>query len=467
MITDLSTLLRDNATDDPRRDAYVSLLNELQETVLRSPTRHWWTRVCAILLEWQARPDRIPSEIREYAAEQASLVLDVLRAHARETRALPAKDDPGRARRAQDAIHLIAHAIHEEPTGTPVFTLRRIPFSQIASAEPERLSYHTDGDSPHLLVRADAESIWLRVTLSRLPEVMYKGGIARVVLKIAAGSPRILLQAELPPNDIDIIARGHRPTATSEAIRLGADAGGIEWMESFDDIGPMMSGRDLDINQCFLSGDALLCTEEALAAARTGKIHHEAEDRGLYGTEVVYYEGEHLVKNRGVYRLAKFLVEGKARSFDFTPLNEQIDLGIYWLVLIRKIGRKRDAWRLMNRLYELGRRIGQVREDERTVYDVLDRVHGEYPFFDFDDGALDEIGVAYWLSSKLARLADRVFRHRYAIPIGLELARRPGDMDPYPVTLDGYVDDAAADRRTAEEWPAFLERCRQRSAAKP
>lgn len=462
MKTDLSTLLLDNETADPRRDAYIALLQALQENVMGAPPSRWWHRACRALLGWKTRPDLIDPAIRDYALAQSELVLGVLRAHARETRAFPPKDDAGRARRAQDVVHAIAHAIHEEPKSTVPLVLHRVRYEDIAALAPS-LFRHDPGFAV-VEVRADTESPWTRVHLPRVAEVMYKGGIARVLLKVAAGAAASSLRAELPPNDIDIIACGNRPAATSEALRLGADAGGIEWMDAFDDLQTLMAGRDLDINQCFLTGDALLCTEEALAAARTGKIHHKAEDRGLYGTEVLYYEGEHLVKNRGVYRLAKFLIEGKAHSFDFTRLNEQIDLGIYWLVLVRKLARKHDAGRLLNRLYELGRRIGQVRPGEDTVYDALDRVHAEYPFFNFDDGALDEPGVAYWLSSKLARLADRVFRQRHAIPIGLELSRSEGDMRPYAVTLDGYVEDTTRDQRTAETWPAFLERCRQRTA---
>lgn len=463
MKTDLSTLLRDNETADARRDAYIALLQTLQEDVLGSPPSRWWHRACRAMIGWQIRPERIDPDIRDYAVAQSARVLDVLRAHARETRAFPPKDDAGRARRAQDVIHLIAHAIHEEPKATESLTLHRVRYEDIAALAPSLFRH--DPDCGVIEVRADTESHWTRVNLPRISQVMYKGGVARVVVKIAAGAGASLLRAELPPNDIDIIACGNRPAATSEAMRLGADAGGIEWMDSFDDLHTLMAGRDLDINQCFLTADALLCTEEALAAGRSGKIHHKAEDRGLYGTEVLYYEGEHLVKNRGVYRLAKFLVEGKARSFDFTRLNEQIDLGIYWLVLVRKLGRKHGAGRLLNRLYELGRRIGQVRAGEETIYDVLDRVHAEYPFFNLDDGALDEPGVAYWLSSKLARLADRVFRQHHAIPIGLELSRSPDDMDAYTVTLDGYVEDAARDQQTTEAWPAFLERCRRRTSS--
>lgn len=466
MNQELSRLLHDDDAQDPRRDAYIALIAEFQTAIHTSRPRHWWRRACIVLLDWQRRPDRIAPEIREYAASQATLALEALRQHARETRRLPAKDDDGRARRAQDVIHLIAHAIHLPPRNPNPFTLRRISFSEIADTAPHRMRYEPDGETPHVLVRADRRSRrWVRIDLSRLTEVMHKGGAARVILKIAAGSPANLLRAELPPNDIDIIACGHRATATSEAMRLGSDAGGIEWVDSFDDLAKLMAGRDLDINQCFLSTDALLCTEEALAAARTGKISHKAEDRGLYGTDVLYYEGEHLVKNRGVYRLVKFLAERKARSFEFNRLNEQLDFGIYWLVLVRKISRKKDAGRLLNRLYELARRISQLRPGEQTVYDALDRVHAEFPFFNFDDAALDEVGVAHWLSGKLARLADRMFRQSHAIPIGLQLDRCDGDMTPYLVTLDGYVDDLARDRQTAEAWSAFLERCRARTAA--
>lgn len=465
MQTDLSTLLRDNDTHDPRRDAYIEILQRLQDGILAAPPHRWWFRTCRSLYGLIRNPESVDPAIRAYVLAQAEAVLRVLDEHARETRAFPPKDAAGRARRAQDVIHHIAHAIHEEPKSEERLVIWRIPFEEIAGVAPDRfrLVGSPPGDVPHILMRAGPDAAWTRVDLPRIPSVMYKGGVARVVLKIAGGSPVALLRAELPINDVDIIACGQRPAATAEAFRLGADAGGIEWTASFEDVQTLMAGRDLDVNQCLLNSDGLLCTEEAIAAARTGKIHHKAGDRGLYGTEVLYYEGEPLVKNRGVYRLAKFLVEGKARAFDFSVLNEQVDLGIYWLVLTRKLIRRRDAGRLLNRLYALCDRIGQVRAGEKSVYDALDRVHAEYPFFNFDDGSLDEVGVAYWLSSKLARLADRVFRQAHAIPMGLRFPRREGDTDPYEVTLDGYEEDALLDRRTADGWDDFLTRCRDRT----
>lgn len=458
-------LLREDAASDPRRDAYIAILERFRAALDSAPPQHWWGRICRMLVALRDEPEQINEDIRAYVMSQIAEALRIMREHARESRASPAKDNAGRARRAEDVIHAIASIFELPPVCHDEIAVHVIRLVDIAAAVPERLRYESDATGPYLLVRIRDTSPWTRLDLPNVPNLMCKGGFARVVLKIHARSPTCLLRRELPLNDVDVIACCDRPTATREANRLGTDPSGIEWVESFDDVLALMAGRDLDLNQCFVSANALVCTEAAIRAARSGTVRVEAEDRGLYGTEVVFYESIRLAKNRGSYRLIKFVVEEKALSFRFCALNEQLPLGIYWLVLARKLAGKKNAGQLLNRMHELGRRIGQVKENERTVYDVLDAVHERYPFFRIDSVSLDEIGVARWLAGKLARMADRTFRIRFGIPNGLVLVRSDMDTVPYSADLHGYVEDPERDKRTADEWPAFLERCRARNAA--
>jgi hypothetical protein len=201
-----------------------------------------------------------------------------------------------------------------------------------------------------------------------------------------------------------------------------------------------------------------------LQAAKTGHISLKAEDRGIYGSENFYFNGEKLAKNRGMFRLIKFVAEGKATSFDMKPLNEQVRFGIYWLVLARKFASKKNGGTLLNRMFELGKRMHQVPDDVEDIYGMLNRVHEQAAFFDFQDSALDDVGLARWLNTKLSKFAQKTFRARHGIPSSLEMERKEGDTTPYRVSLDGYVDDPVRDAHAKEQWDTFIEACRRRTA---
>lgn len=292
---------------------------------------------------------------------------------------------------------------------------------------------------------------------------MHKGGTPRVILKILAGAPIESIRAELPPNDFDVIATGDPLERQREALRMGVDIEGVEIVASLDDWHRLFAGRDINLNQCFFGLDGLTYTQQALESAQSGSISLEATERGLYGSENVFYDGIKLAKNRGVQRLLKFVAEGKAESFEFFPLNEQLDLGVYWLALARKFARKKNAGALLDRLFYLGRQIGQVGPDEHSIYDVLTRVHKTYPFFDMRDLTLDQTALAKWLGGKLIKLADRRFRQEEKISLGFGLERTPGDEVPYRVSLDGYVPDPNRIAAAHEGWQAFLEACQGRT----
>ena len=159
----------------------------------------------------------------------------------------------------------------------------------------------------------------------------------------------------------------------------------------------------------------------------------------------------------------KMVVEGKARSFEYTPLNKQIDLGIYWLVLARKFAKKKNAGALLRRFYDLGKQMGQTREGEEDIYAVLDRVHEDYPFFRFDEAKMDEAGHMRWLARKLFRVAERSFRRERGFPSGLHLEREPFDEVPFTACLFQDQPVPEREREVVGDWPDFEERCRERS----
>ncbi|MBI2551635.1 hypothetical protein HYV73_04855 [Candidatus Uhrbacteria bacterium] len=372
----------------------------------------------------------------------------------------------GDAEHVHAAIEEIANAFSQQIAQEAV-EVRHVPLVDIAKRNPDRFAVDEGalaGEDPHVFARVDSSHPWCRLPVPKRETVMGKGGVSRIILKIHAGAAFPLLKAELPPNDFDLIACGDRVDGRAEAKRMGIDPDGVEWVSDFSNMESMLSTRDVDVNQAFVTNRALVCSEKGFVAAQTGRIKIQSAGRDLYGNESFYFDGMRLVKNRGMYRLVKFLAEGKASSFLITPLNMQVKFGIYWLITSRKNSRKPGLrGRYLNRLHAVARKLNQVLPGEETIYDSLDRVHGEYPFFTIDDPPLDDDGVARWLSRKLFRLADRSFRMQLQIANDWDFVRHEGDDQPVLVHIDDYVENPPHDVWASEEWGRFVLRCKERN----
>lgn len=294
--------------------------------------------------------------------------------------------------------------------------------------------------------------------------LLHKGGLARVILKIYAGAPIETVEAELPLNDIDFIGSGERNRIFDTAIKCGGDVEGIELLKEID-LADIFQNRDLDLNGCVLSSEGLFFSEEAFYAARTGRIAIMANKRGIYGSEVFYYDGLRLIKNRGIMRLLKTIAEEKAVSFEYLPINEKVDLGIYWLVLARKFCTKPNAGILFDRLFYLGKKTGNVRPKEKNIFEVLDRVHSELSFYDFHGSKFDNIGLARWLVRKLTKQIDKFYRDRYKIPTSFDFERKPGDTIPYEVNLNDYTPNNVLIENFDSLLEQFLCRSKERTHA--
>lgn len=324
-------------------------------------------------------------------------------------------------------------------------------------------------DRRYFSIYSPKRNKWFEYPVPNSDFVIHKGGMGRTILKILFGKDAELVESELPPHDFDYIA-AKRAEASRDIKGLRADADGVEEVDRID-YPTLINDRDLTINIAFVGKNGLIFTQTAREAAESGKIAIVSEARGLWGSEKFFYGGEDedpvlLIKNRGMMRLIKTLVENKAKSFDFLPLNRQVDLGIYWLVLAKRFYDMPDNTEfplLLDRLFELGRKTGQVREGENNIYDALVRAHTKCPFFDFDKGKIDEEGVARWLGRKLIEQFDRTYRHKYKVPSLLDLTRENGDTVPYEVSLADYEADPKKLKRIKAGWKGFIRSCRKRT----
>jgi hypothetical protein len=432
-------------------------LRSITKEVLRAleaPRERWIPRLYRVLHKQRAAVAALPPEDRRMLEREIDLVLDVIRQWRDSSR-----PDGDFYSHGQDFVHRIEEVLEvpEEAEREPV-ELRKMSLEELAAKDPRRIRVDHSEDGIRLSYRFSTDGPWSETLVPATKDLFYKGGLPRILLKIALGITGPTLAAEFPVNDIDVITKREKnmPRAIAEARRLGVDPDGIEFIDSTDDMETVMRTRDVDINQSLLGVDGLIYTAQAENAMRNGVLRSVAECRGLYGSGTYYYQGVKLDKNRTTHRLFKFVVENKIESFAQARLNRQLDMGIYWLVLARKFGMKPNAGTLLNRLYEVGRRAGQVRDGEKDIFDVLRRVHDQFPFYHFSQQNLDETNTLRWLARKLGNMADRRFRLMHGIRSNLVLERRPGDDVSERISLDGYRSDARKDSETANQWKSFL-----------
>ncbi|PIW36476.1 MAG: hypothetical protein COW24_05185 [Candidatus Kerfeldbacteria bacterium CG15_BIG_FIL_POST_REV_8_21_14_020_45_12] len=456
------------------RDQYDELSRGVNSILKERPPQEWWFGIMRYLKRVERSLEQLEPEVRQYVQDVLTQVYDVLMGERTEE----AVTDIDKASRANIVIHKISHiieALTPDREHGEIYKVTRLSLESLVSERPDRLRFSTErtlkigGGEIELEAPVKCISIyseirdeWYPIPLPLSDKMAHKGGAPRVLVKILAGAPAETIEAELPPNDFDVIAVGDQAQAELEAKAIGVDKDGVEMVQKVD-YQQYFSSRDIDLNSCLLAGDKLIYSDAAETAAQTGKIQIFADDRGLYGSEFYYYDKERIIKNRGLYRLFKFVAEGKATGFDFNKLNEQVDFGIYWLVLGRKFMRKDDPGYHLNRLFDLAKQTGQVRPGEKNIIDVLDRAHQEFPFFDFGEKSLDEVGLAQWLGRKLTKFSGKTFRMRNGIPSNLTMERTPGDTKPYLVSLDDYQADDNADLQVGLDVAGYLERCRQRT----
>jgi len=435
--------------------------------ILQGNSSNWFTRLYRTLLKERQRIEALPEEEQIFLKQNIDEVIDLFQSWARpEGKKKPvvtgSNDSELSFSEIKKRIHQLEKVFEFKKEAAPSMKIDSCSIEKLTALFPEQIQLTTKDGRQALKFRENQKQDWVEVNVPQSDTVFYKGGVPRVLTKILAGADPALLKAEIPMNDIDIIAWSNgedQEEIVREATALGADLEGIEMVENDQPLQEVLKGRDVDLNQCFFGKNGLVFSDNALRAAETGSIDiMDPTERGLWGSESYYYSKDNLklIKGRGLYRLFKFIAEGKAKSFVQIELNRQNDMGIYWLVLARKFSRKQNAGQLLNRLYEIGKRAGQTLEGEQDIYDVLNRAHDQYPFFEFSDAQQSTEDIVLWLSRKLAKLADRQFRHEQGMKSEQFHERFEGDENKEVISLEGYVDDEQKNQETAAKWQSFV-----------
>ncbi|HUC94714.1 MAG TPA: hypothetical protein VMR19_01775 [Candidatus Saccharimonadales bacterium] len=453
---------------EPLKEALVKVKNVVE---FGSPET-WGFGTAKRILRLERCVDSFPPEAQEYLKTLFPQAMSILRnsPQLKNFDSIPEtqrKESIGTAAQNEmyNAYDLMVHEIRNPELPHSSF----ITFDELVKMDSEsfRLSHEVRvGGGKTFWVKSNSRNEWFPIALPITDRIIKKGGEARTILKKLARGPEETIENEFPFNDSDGIAVGQRKDVLEESITLGIDSDGLEMVKEMD-IPRLLNSRDLDINATLVTKDGLFYTEDAFKAARTGHVKLYTNDRGIFGPIVFYYDQYELATNRGLGRLMKTVAEGKALSFDFLPLNQNIDFGIYWLIFARKYRRKFHNHRtrfgiMMQKLYYLGKQAGQIRPNEHRLLDTLERAHDEHPNFDFDDPKLNEVGVARWLNRYLYKSILRYYRQVYQIPRNFNYERSEGDNIPYIISLNGFEPDFDQAAEITQNWETYLDRCRKR-----
>lgn len=439
----------------------------LPECMLSEPT-DWWKSIARLTVHFKKQiAQESDPEVREYYQAH----IDLLFTHLRSASLVQVNN-------LDDIISLTDHLIMEfsmeiaRPFEQSEFHIE----SNFISIENLVKQYSDRFKTEHQTIRGELCTIlqvrhptlneWHEIPLPQNRAIWHKGGPARAVLNMIADAPLSMQESEFPWNDFDALV-GTGKKNKKAALAIGVDADGIEYMgEAKLNFPRYCAGRDTTQNQVCLGADGLYYSQAAFTTAHTGHTRIENEyvaNKAIYGFDKMLLHGEELAKPRGIMRLLKAVVEGKALSFDYLPLNSIFDIGMQCCFLAKKWSKREKFPIYLQRMYYLLQQMGQVRAGEGDMFAVLERAHTESPFFDFDSEVREPLEVTRWKSRKLVKQIDREMGWRYSIPTDMEVVRSPGDTISSTVSLAGFSPNADA-LNVLEKWQHFLSRSRKRTA---
>jgi len=441
------------------REQALSDLQELMidmQGILQQPVERWAHNFYRLVRHHEKGLERSPES---YSSTLADFLKSHLPAFKEALREATTSADPGHQgsafERATEIIHNFSEYLFklQERRVTLSPTVHSIPLETLQEMLPRDVEVSKD----RITVRGH------EFPRPQSNELCHKGGLPRVLLKLLAGAPEHTIRTELPANDLDVIAVANSREALDEAAALGISRDGIELVDELD-FKSIFASRDLDLNGCVVTSDSLVYADWAHRAARDGQVAIIPATRGLYGNDFFHdQDGTLLAKNRGLARLVKSVVEGKAESFDILPRNKQVDLGIYWLILARRFEGKEHAETLMNRMFDVAKSLGQTQESDTSPIEFLSRTQERYPFFSFSDSSLDDAGVVRWLAGKLNRQTERFFRASVGIYNEINLERRDGDTVPERIQLEP-IEKSPSSLTFQTKWREFVALCERRRA---
>lgn len=238
--------------------------------------------------------------------------------------------------------------VDEENLFSVRWHLERFAQSRFSSKENAPLSIQSASIEPLTLPTGETFESYVEKVAGKGvfedPDVAVFGGTARTALKLHGAQvqqlgqdeTRMLVESELPLNDVDIMV--NRSALTGQS-RFTADLSGTRVVGDIEtDMSELFSNHDCTFNQALIHKGRLYFTPEALKDACDGVIRFTDKEDALFGAEVeMLPDGKRYINRKGLYRAFAFLLRGKANTFPIHKDNlasEIPHMGRYWVVLL-------------------------------------------------------------------------------------------------------------------------------------
>jgi hypothetical protein len=396
------------------------------------------------------RACNLPTEIQEEIRRIMSCSFNLLREMAHDsglkTPAMPSEEEEESTDKPEEAF---AKKVIEQVKGLSVVvvpeeeikfgTYREVPTKLVVDSIPQipnkemREAIETAVVDIRFPTRKKGESD--ETARFKVKQTGYKGGVARLFLKIyvylivlrvipppewlseeelKAISIRLverILWAELPLTDKDIVCGPQVTNIWVVAAELGVDADGVEKLKIWD-IVHYMNCRDIDQNHALLTKHALFFTPEGFLSCCNGIIHAAGRARTMFGVDTFRYWKHVYHTNKILHREVKQVAEDKGVSFSTPTYNRVVQIGIYYLVLIRRMVGKRDQNLKIAKIWSCARQLGQTRT--RTPGDFILELTTQYPQFSFRKNQNIE-DIARWIIGKFTVAAFRSLKQKFGV----------------------------------------------------
>lgn len=296
-------------------------------------------------------------------------------------------------------------------------------------------------------------------------EIAIKGGVARLVAKIALELPST---GELPPSDLDLVVFGASKGITMKELksRYGVEAKDVEKItpEGVRGYNIYLGNRDQSPNEVLLTADGLVLSLDAISAFVQGTTQVTADShRDLFGSHVLDWERRYIVEMldghdqffvngvrfpspKALSRMYRNMIEEKADSFTVPKGALKLDIGIRWLVMARKFLAVEDKKRrneLLENMVLLAQLVGSPYAKAMqgdSPHEFINKVKEMAPGgkdFNMGAGELSEKETLDWIAGKLVKqIMGRLDRYigRDAV-ISFRKQLTDDDAQPIQITL--------------------------------
>lgn len=387
---------------------FLELIKKIIFIIYYNNPNRWWKLTAKLLI--RIHKGEINFKSSNYFKKKAGKVLSIMK------RDLSQKDPFSNdvAFSALRKIMKIAE-IFLPPRPEPELDIKFIPLEEMA--KNPNITVKKIGEGDIILEIGDA-----RIILPNREGFYYKGGVSRLILKILLGTD---ISAEIPLNDFDaIVSEGGLGDFSLFQDRYGLDPTGIEIYNKKEivipvDIQRLLQGRDLNTNQSVVSKKGIFFSPAAKKAILSGITESLYAHHRIFGTDgfIIPSDGKYptvyTLRTRGLGRVYKMIAEGKAMAGLIKKIEKQIDLGIYWLVYLRKALNKPASEKLIERYFLLAQELGHTLPDEDPL-NFFDRQFSRYPFFIFGK-KLNRIETVYWIICKFFKTLWNELRYLHFI----------------------------------------------------